>query len=80
MTNQPQRTPRVALPQRPTKREFGEAMGVLKNEMDQLLAFSTKYADDLGGGSYRAKLVGQSGRKAERIRKVIAWMEDLYAA
>jgi hypothetical protein len=65
---------------RPTKREFREAIGVLKNEIAGLRSFSEKWSEDLGGISYMANLAGQRGRRADRIERVIAWMEALHAA
>lgn len=60
---------------RPTKREIGEALDVLKKEESQLRAWGIKWQDN--HDDYYRKLAGQRLRKSDRLAKVIAWIEGI---
>jgi hypothetical protein len=65
----------INFPKFPTKRERGEAIGILKNEAAKLIAYSERWGKS--ADEYSRKLAGQRRRKAVRLQTVISWLEAL---
>jgi hypothetical protein len=65
----------INFPKFPTKRERGEAIGILKNEAAKLIAHSERWGNS--ADEYSLKIAGQRGRKAVRLQTVISWLEAL---
>ena len=65
-----------ATPRRPTKREVGEAIGILKDEIARLRLWVEKNA--ASEHEFFIKLVSQRSRKADRLAKALSWIEALH--
>ncbi len=66
----------VCAPRRPTKREVGEAIALLKNEVQSLRSWAE--LNVTSETEFISKLAEQRARKADRLAKAVSWIEIVH--